>query len=301
MTNNFIQYISDEKRYSGHTIKAYQNDLDAFAGFLKKNYATEDIDRASMQMIRSWVVELMDGGFNSRSVNRKISTLKSYYRYLLRKGLIKSNPATNITTLNTAKRLPGYFDKEELNGWLDQDKDKEDFIGKRDQLIIELLYFTGLRRAELVGLKIGAIDFSSGRMKVLGKRNKERFIPLSDKMMESIRNYLVLRNNTFNIDSPYLIVTNKGNQAYPEFINRTVTKTLQALTGKKKSPHMLRHTFATHLLNNGADLTVIKELLGHADLSATQIYTHNTIEQLKSIYSKAHPRAKLKKGGKYES
>ncbi len=301
MTNHFIQYISDERRYSLHTIKAYQNDLNAFSGFLKTNYEIEDMDLANMQMIRSWVVELMDSGYNSRSVNRKISTLKSYYRYLLKKGQIDNNPATGVTTLNTSKRLPGYFDKDQLNELLDKNPEGTDFFNERDRMVIELLYFTGIRRAELVGLKTGAIDFSTGRMKVLGKRNKERFIPLSDKMMDKIRNYIDLKTKTFETPTTYLIVTNKGNKAYPGFINKTVSKSLQSLTGKKKSPHMLRHTFATHLLNNGADLNVIKELLGHADLSATQIYTHNTIEQLKTIYSKAHPRAKLKKGGKYES
>lgn len=301
MTNHFIQYISDERRYSGHTIKAYQNDLHAFSGFLKTNYEVEDMDLANMQMIRSWVVELMDSGYNSRSVNRKISTLKSYYRYLLKKGQIDNNPATSVTTLNTPKRLPGYFDKDQLNELLDENYETTDFLEQRDRIVIELLYFTGIRRAELIGLKTDAIDFSVGRMKVLGKRNKERFIPLSDKMMDKIRNYIDLKTKTFEKYTPYLIVTNKGHKAYPEFINKTVSKSLQSLTGKKKSPHMLRHTFATHLLNNGADLNVIKELLGHADLSATQIYTHNTIEQLKTIYSKAHPRAKLKKGGKYES
>ena len=248
-------------------------------------------------MIRSWVVSLMDEGYNTRSVNRKISTLKSYFRYLQKMGVVKNNPAANITTLGIPKRLPAYFEQEQLNELLDQPVDENDFRQVRDRLIIDLLYSAGLRRAELAGLKINSVDLDTGRMKVLGKRNKERYIPLSLQMTEKIRNYLDLKTRTFEINTPYLIVTNKGNKAYPEFINRVVSKYLQPLTAVRKSPHVLRHTFATHMLNNGADLNAIKELLGHADLSATQIYTHNTIEQLKSIYNQAHPRAQIKKGG----
>jgi integrase/recombinase XerC len=292
MTNRFLQYISDERRYSPHTLKAYEKDLDAFEIFLKRQYSLDNTEKATMPMIRSWIVELMDQGFTARTVNRKLSAVKSYYRYLLKKGVIEINPAANITTLKTPKRLPAYFEKESLNNLLNLEISTDNFTDARDLLMLDLLYATGMRRAELAGLKTDDIDFSTGRLKVYGKRNKERLIPLSKQMMERIGSYIELKEKQFDNPSPFLIVTNKGNKAYPEFINRIVKKRLLPLQGKKKSPHVLRHTFATHLLNNGADLNVIKELLGHSNLSATQVYTHNTIEQLKSIYNKAHPRAK---------
>ncbi len=292
MTNHFIQYISDERRYSGHTLKAYQNDLQTFSTFLKDRFDLGQPAEATLPMIRSWVVELMDNGYSARSVNRKISTLKSYYRFLVKKGFISANPAKNLTMLRIPGRLPAYFEQEALNDILDIPYPPDNFFDARDFLLVELLYSTGMRRIELATLKTDDIDLSGSRLKVTGKRNKERFIPLSEQMMEKIRTYLDLRSKQFDHQSPFLIVTNKGEQIYPEFVNRTVKKLLNDLSGKKKSPHTLRHTFATHLLNNGADLNVIKELLGHADLSATQVYTHNTIEQLKSIYNKAHPRAK---------
>ncbi|MEJ2594067.1 MAG: tyrosine-type recombinase/integrase [bacterium] len=292
MTNHFIQYISDERRYSGHTLKAYQNDLQTFSAFLEDRFDLRQTGQATLPMIRSWVVELMDNGYSARSVNRKISTLKSYYRFLVKKGFISTNPAKNITMLKIPGRLPAYFEQEALNDILDIPYPPDNFLDARDFLLVEMLYSTGMRRIELATLRTADIDFSGNRLKVTGKRNKERFIPLSEKMMEKIRTYLDLRSKYFDHQSTFLIVTNKGEPIYPEFVNRTVKRLLNSLSGKKKSPHTLRHTFATHLLNNGADLNVIKELLGHADLSATQVYTHNTIEQLKSIYNKAHPRAK---------
>ena len=292
MTKHFIQYISDERRYSGHTLKAYQNDLQTFSTFLKDRFDLGQPAEATLPMIRSWVVELMDSGYSARSVNRKISTLKSYYRFLVKKGFISANPAKNLTMLRIPGRLPAYFEQEALNDILDIPYPPDNFFDARDFLLVELLYSTGMRRIELATLKTDDIDLSGSRLKVTGKRNKERFIPLSEQMMEKIRTYLDLRSKQFDHQSTFLIVTNKGEQIYPEFVNRTVKRLLNDLSGKKKSPHTLRHTFATHLLNNGADLNVIKELLGHADLSATQVYTHNTIEQLKSIYNKAHPRAK---------
>ena len=292
MTNHFIQYISNERRYSGHTLKAYQKDLDTFSIFLRDRFELQNPELATAQMIRSWVVELMDSGLSARSVNRKISTLKSYYRFLLKKGHIDKNPASGVTTLKTPGRLPAYFEQESLNEILDIPWPPDNFADARDFLMLDLMYATGMRRAEMTGLKTANVDFSGGRLKVLGKRNKERFIPLSERMMEKIRIYLDLRAKELDNQSPYLVVTDHGKQLYPEFVNRTVSRMLSGLSGKKKSPHTLRHTFATHLLNNGADLNVIKELLGHADLSATQVYTHNTIEQLKAIYNKAHPRAK---------
>jgi len=294
---DFIRYISFEKRYSQHTLKAYLNDLTAFTVFLNKDFELEKPEEATQDMIRTWVMQMMDEGYTPRSLNRKISTLKSFYRYLYKEGRIKNNPMSNISLLKTPKPLPVYFEKGQINDYLDEPVDDKDFPALRDKLVIDLLYSAGLRESELTDLKESSVNFASGTLKVLGKRNKERIIPLSKKMMERIGKYLEKKNRTFQNLSPYLIVTNKGEQSYPKLIFRIVDKELKALSASKKSPHILRHTFATHMLNNGADLNTIKELLGHANLSATQIYTHNSIEQLKSIYIKAHPRAKLKKGG----
>lgn len=297
MINRFLLYISDEKRYSAHTIKAYQNDISSFSVFLDTEFEINHLSHATPEMIRSWVVSLMDKKNSPRSVNRKVSSLKSFYKFLLKKGVIEKDPSTTISTLKVPRRLPSYIEKGQINEYLDSEKNETDFVKARDRLIIDLLYSSGLRRSELVGLKISSIDFGMQRIKVLGKRNKERIIPLSIGMVSAIKNYLLLKESTFSEQSPYLITTSKGGKPYPELIYRIVNKELKGITESKKSPHVLRHTFATHMLNNGASINVIKELLGHANLSATQIYTHNTIEQLKSVYSKAHPRAKLKKGG----
>ena len=293
----FIRYISFEKRYSQNTVKAYETDLKAFNVFLSENFELDNPAKATQEMIRTWVMQLMDEGYTPRSLNRKLSTLKSFYRYLYKEGIIGSNPMANISLLKTPKPLPVYFEKEQINDYLNEPDDEKDFPHMRDKLVIDLLYSAGLRESELISLKESSVNFASGTLKVLGKRNKERIIPLSKKMMERIGKYLEKKNQLFRNLSPYLIVTNKGEQSYPKLIFRIVDKELKALSASKKSPHVLRHTFATHMLNNGADLNTIKELLGHANLSATQVYTHNSIEQLKSIYIKAHPRAKLKKGG----
>ena len=293
----FIRYISFEKRYSQNTVKAYEADLKTFNLFLSENFELDNPAKATQEMIRTWVMQLMDEGYTPRSLNRKLSTLKSFYRYLYKEGAIENNPMANISLLKTPKPLPVYFEKEQINDYLNEAADENDFPALRDKLVIDLLYSAGLRESELMNLKESSFNFASGTLKVLGKRNKERIIPLSKKMMERIGKYLEKKNQLFQNLSPYLIVTNKGEQSYPKLIFRIVDKELKALSASKKSPHVLRHTFATHMLNNGADLNTIKELLGHANLSATQVYTHNSIEQLKSIYIKAHPRAKLKKGG----
>jgi integrase/recombinase XerC len=296
-TKRFIQYISGEKRYSEHTVRAYQHDIRTYELFLEDTFDVSDPVEATHDMIRSWIVLLMDEGFDARSVNRKLSSIKSYYRFLTKKELLKKNPAANIQSLKTSTQLPKYINKEDLSDHLEEQFDQKDFQTLRDRLVIELLYGTGLRRAELINIRLTDIELDGQQIKIFGKRNKERMVPLSLEMAGMIRDYSTLREKTFAAPPPYLILTNKGQKAYPEFIYRIVKKELSAIKGTVKSPHVLRHSFATHMLNNGADLNVIKELLGHADLSATQVYTHNTIEQLKSIYSKAHPRAKHKKGG----
>ena len=295
--NHFIQYITYERRYSENTIKAYKNDLDSFQQFLLTAFEHNNLTDVNTDMVRTWVVNMMDEGISSRSVNRKLSSLKSFYRYLLKEGKIKQNPVSKIQTLKTANQLPVYFEKGQLNTYLESEPLSDDLSVIRDRLVIDLLYTAGIRRSELIGLKETSVNFANNTIKVLGKRNKERIIPLSKKMMDRIHCYLELKNKTFESPSAFLIVTNKGGQVYPKLVWNIVNKELLGITSDKKSPHVLRHSFATHMLNSGADLNTIKELLGHASLSATQIYTHNTIEQLKNIYTKAHPRAKLKKGG----
>lgn len=295
--SSFIQYISFEKRYSQNTTKAYLNDLLTFKAYLKSNFDHDDISNVEPEFIRSWVVAMIDADINSRTVNRKISTLKSYYKFLIRQGLAESNPALQLNMLKTKKRLPSYIDADSMNEILETEKKTDNFSEVRNKLMVELLYCTGLRRAELIGLSDSDIDLHNNSLKTLGKRNKERIIPLSKELVESIRSYIALKNNTFSEPSSNLFVTDKGKQLYPNFVLRVIQRQLQEVKGIKKSPHVLRHTFATHMLNNGAELNAIKELLGHANLSATQVYTHNTIEKLKSIYIDAHPRAKLKKGG----
>ncbi|MBE0651455.1 MAG: tyrosine-type recombinase/integrase [Bacteroidales bacterium] len=291
-TGKFIRYLQYEKRYSPHTVKAYQNDLRSFQKYLEENYEISDIKDARSEMVRSWIVTLMDEKFGAKSINRKISTLKAFYKYLLRESLVTKNPVANVHTLKQGHHLPSYVEKEKINNWLDKDEKPEDFDYVRDRLVVLVLYSTGIRLSELLSLNHASFNFSENTLKVMGKRNKERIIPFSIELREEILNYLELKQKTFSNPDEVLIVTNKGTAAYPKFIYRIVNRSLTGLSSSVKSPHVLRHTFATHMLNNGAGLNSIKELLGHASLSATQIYTHTTIEQLKSIYSLAHPRAK---------
>jgi len=250
-----------------------------------------------MEMIRSWVVDLMDKKLSPASINRKISALKAYYKYLLKSGVIDKNPTQNIHSLKKGKPLPVYVDQDKMHTLLNSLVPGNDFASLRDRLVILILYATGIRLSELITLKTSSIDFAGNRIKVTGKRNKERIIPFSIEMKKEIEDYLKAKEKIFPNTGEWLVVTNNGAKAYPKLIYRIVNTALNGYTADRKSPHVLRHTFATHLLNNGASLNAIKDLLGHADLSATQIYTHTSIEQLKSIYSQAHPRAHLKKGG----
>ncbi len=292
--NNFIQYISREKGYSELTVKAYQNDLNAFAGFLKDNYDIDNPGKVDYDIVRSWIIKLLEEGKSNSSVNRKLSSLKSYFNFLLKTGFIKSNPVKRIKSLKMPSRLPGFIREDSMKKVFD-DFDKNDFFSYRDFLVLELLYVTGIRLSELINLKEDDVNFTENVLKVTGKRNKQRIIPFSEKDKEDIIRYMNFKKSMFEKRSPYLIVTDKGEKAYEKMIYRIVSKYLSGYTSTKKSPHVLRHTFATHMLNNGSDLNTIKEILGHANLSATQVYTHNTIEQLKSIYNHAHPRAHIKK------
>ncbi len=295
--NSFISYISKEKRYSLHTITAYKRDLELFSLYIKEDFELDDINQANQEVIRSWVVNMIDSGLISTSVNRKISTLKSYYNFQIRQNEIENNPANNIPSVKTPSKLPLYFKEDQLTDFFSSKIDDSDFVSLRNKIVIEILYSTGIRRSELINLSSESVDFSGKTIKVHGKRNKQRIIPLSDKLVSNINRYILEKEKMFGKSNNYLIVTDKGGKSYPSLIYRIINKELSVLSGAVKSPHVLRHSFATHMLNNGADLNSIKELLGHSNLTATQIYTHNTISKLKKVYSEAHPRAKLNKGG----
>jgi len=297
-TEQFLKYLQFERRYSPHTLLAYQNDLKYFVSYLEETYEFSKPGNATTEMIRSWIVTLMDQGLKARSINRKISTLKAFYNYLLREGRIEISPIRQIHMLKQAQRIPAYVDVDDMQKLLGDVPAENAFANWRDRMVLLILYATGIRLSELLSLRSGSFDFSGCTLKVLGKRNKERIIPFSYQMKEELQKYLRLKQKTFpQQDGDWVIVTDKGKKAYPKFIYRIVNQALSRVNSAKKSPHVLRHTFVTHLLNNGAPLNAIKDLLGHANLSATQIYTHTTIEQLKSIYTQAHPRAYLKKGG----
>jgi integrase/recombinase XerC len=289
------RFIKFEKRYSAHTVSAYQSDLDQFIGFL--NHPDQTIthpQEITHHQIRNWMVELMNQHLTARSINRKIATLRKYFKFLVQEGILTINPASKINTPKIPKHLPVVVEDTRLTQMLDNGEVfTADFKGVRDKLVIEMLFGTGMRLAELLGIKETDINTYEGTIKVLGKRNKERIIPLNHELLLLLLRYNELKKSeNFGNNSLILIVTNKGADAYPKLIYLIVQKYLSHIsTQNKKSPHVLRHTFATSLLNAGADLNAIKELLGHANLSATQIYTHNSVERLKTIYKQAHPKA----------
>ena len=290
----FLDYITYEKRYSPHTVASYRADLAGFFNFLKSDYQEEDISRVDHFMIRSWIVQLLEKGMSPRSVNRKITALKSYYRFLLNHNVIRENPMSKVISPKTSSRLPAYVEAGSMQKLFETVDFGDGFEGLRNRLIFEIFYLTGMRRAELIGLKVQDIDLSRGDMKVTGKRNKERIIPFTEKLGRQIRAYEAERSRITGgtAENKHFFITVKGEPLYPKLVYRIVHEGLTKVTTiSKRSPHVIRHTFATHLLNNGADLNAIKEILGHANLSATQVYTHNTIEKLKSIYKLAHPRA----------
>jgi integrase/recombinase XerC len=289
--DDFLSYLSSEKRYSGHTLSSYKRDLEQFRIFsIEAGGNAEEIDSRT---IRLWVVNLLESGHNPRSVHRKLSTLRTYSRFLMRLGKLKSNPVDRVLKPRLKKRNPVFIEQEILNTSLDGLAGDEEFSVVRDRLMFETLYQTGIRRSELTGLLTESIDYSALQLKVLGKRNKERIIPVTRDLAVLFQRYTAARTQKFpEAREPVLFLTDKGEPVYPEFVYKKVNRFLQQVTSlDKKSPHVLRHSFATHLLNNGADLNAIKELLGHANLAATQVYTHNSFEKLKQVYKKAHPRA----------
>lgn len=292
LTDPFFQYLQFEKRIAKHTLTAYKSDIAQFQDYLKSEYAIEDQLDVSHTIIRSWVVSLMEKGLNPRSVNRKITTLKTLYKFLMREGLQNKNPMLKIQSPKTAKRLPVFVEEENINQLFDKQEPSSDFELNRDHLILLLLYSTGIRLAELVGLKVSDLDINQKTIKVLGKRNKQRIIPIGAEIIDTYQAYLAnLSSQEFEHHSNQLFRLKNGKAIYPKMVYRLVNDNLASITTlDKKSPHVLRHTFATHLLNNGADLNAIKELLGHSSLAATQVYTHNSIEKLKNIYKQSHPR-----------
>jgi integrase/recombinase XerC len=290
---SFLQYIQYEKRFSPHTVTAYKGDLEQFADYLNVTYKINEIQEVNHTFIRSWMVSLMEAGITSRSINRKITTLKTFYKFLMKNGVVTANPMLKVQSPKQSKKLPVFVEESKMEMLFDKVDFGEGFEAFRDKLLMELFYATGMRLAELVNLKEQDIDLNGCTVKVLGKRNKERIVPFTNKMKQLFQEYLAeKRKEAFKNKSAILFVTTEGKNIYPKLAYRIVNKYLsQVTTLDKKSPHVLRHTFATHMLNNGADINSIKEILGHANLSATQVYTHNTIEKLKTVYKQAHPRA----------
>ncbi len=290
---SFLDYLSLEKKYSEHTTRAYQNDIESFIQFCTEEYETPQIEKVGYNLIRSWIIVLVEDGIGNRSVNRKIASLKAFYKFLLRIGEIKVNPLSKHKALKTAKKIEVPFSEQEMEAVLSQIAYDEGFEGSRDKLIIEMLYATGIRRAELIHLKIDAIDLFSKTIKVLGKRNKERLVPLLPSTLELIKDYYNERQKLQVIeDMEFVFLLKSGRKIYETLVYRVVNKYLGKVSTKvKKSPHILRHTFATHLLNQGADLNSVKELLGHSSLASTQVYTHNSITELKKVHAASHPRS----------
>lgn len=289
----FIDYLTFEKRCSVHTIRSYQDDLVSFFDFIQLEFGTVSLPEISSSFIRSWLASLKDQGLSSRSVNRKISSLKSFYKYQIRSGVVDQSPMSAITSPKVSKRLPVYVEQKDIATLFADITFPDDWEGGTQRLLLAIFYHTGMRLNELVNLREKQVDVSNRTLKVLGKGNKERVIPVSPVLVEQIQAYS--RKKRVVLEEPdtvFLLVTPKGRKLYAQYVYRAVRKYLgQVTTIDKKSPHVLRHTFATHLTNSGADLNSVKELLGHSSLAATQVYTHNTIEKLKDIYKKAHPKA----------
>ncbi len=294
MIDSFINYLEFEKRASRHTVLAYQKDLAQFGEFFMLSFAKQDISTADHPEIRAWIIDLVDQGLSATSVNRKIATLRSFYKFLMRSEEITKDPTYKIRSLKTPKRLPEFVQEEAINKVLDELQFEPTFDGQRDKMVMEFLYLTGVRLSELLGLKWKDIDLYGEGVKVFGKRKKERIIPVTTGLKKNIVSYQKVFLETFSNlqDSDYFIVINNREQAYPMMIYRIVRKHLDLFAQTtKRSPHLLRHTFATHLLNKGADLNAVKDLLGHANLAATQVYTHNSMEKLKAVFEQAHPKA----------
>ncbi|WP_047244702.1 tyrosine-type recombinase/integrase [Maribacter thermophilus] len=292
--NQFIEYLSLEKKYSGHTVNAYSSDIREFESFCESSYDVDCIDIVPYSIVRSWVVSLSEDNISNRTINRKVASLKAYYKFLQKVGVIDVNPLAKHKALKIPKKLETPFSEAEMEDVFTSVSYSDDFEGRRDRLIVHVLYATGMRRAELVNLKLVNVDLESGHIKVLGKRNKERIIPLLEETKVFFRAYLDERPSLEKIADPdFVFLTKSGNKIYETLVYRIINRYFREVSAKvKKSPHILRHTFATHLLNKGADLNSVKELLGHASLASTQVYTHNSIAELKKVHAASHPRGK---------
>jgi integrase/recombinase XerC len=292
MIDSFLNYLRFEKRFSNHTVISYQNDLSQFEIYLKKNFE-EEAQSAQYGMVRSWIVQLSEDKLDPLSINRKIASLRSYYKFLLRQELITKDPMMKIKILKTKKKLPHFVKEADMVTVLDHQAFDDNHQGWRERLVLELLYGTGMRLSELINLKENQINLRERTIRVLGKRNKERVIPFSDSLVTIIESYRKSRNKEIEArDHGCFVVSDTGTKCYPMLINRIVKKRLGAHTSsEKRSPHVLRHTYATHLLNKGAEINAVKDLLGHSSLAATQVYTHNSTEKLKKAYDQAHPKA----------
>lgn len=291
---SLTDYLQLEKNYSKLTVKAYQSDLESFSEFIKTNYQTSSIDNVNYSQVRSWIVSLVENKISNRSINRKISALNTYYKFLLKVGDININPLSKHKALKTSKKIQVPFSEAEVELALGDLNFGNDFESLRNKLIIELFYSTGIRRIELIDLKLTSIDLPNKMLKVLGKRNKERIVPLLNSVVKTTIEYLKARSELKSISNHNsLFLTKKGVKIYETLVYRIINDYFSIASSKvKKSPHILRHSFATHLLNQGADLNAVKELLGHSSLAATQVYTHNSIAELKKVHVKAHPRSK---------
>ncbi len=288
---SFLQYISTEKRYSRHTVTSYKNDIDQFMGWLEEVRPGADLVSVTHADVRGWKVSLLEGGASAGTVHRKMSALRTLFRYMRRHELITADPMAGLKLPKKPKQLPVFVAEDALAKLLDEFRFGDNFSGLRDRTVVEFLYLTGMRRSELTGLRDADVDLSAGQVRVTGKRDKQRVIPLAAGFVKSLRSYIEAREEK-GFSGGWFFVTDRGNKMYDRAVYNIVTRYLAMVTTvEKKSPHVLRHTFATHMLNYGADLNSIKELLGHASLSATQVYTHSTFEQLKKIYKQAHPRA----------
>ena len=287
--DQFLSYIQAERRYSSLTVKAYLRDLERYYEFMENAYGVNRVEEMSTPMVKSFLVALKEKGLSNRSINRMISTLKTFYKYCMREGLVEKNPMVGVKNLKLPKSLVKFVSEGDINKVSFENRDE--YTIKRDELLFELLYQTGMRKAELIGLRDSDVDVLGMRLKVLGKRDKERFIPVSRELLSMIGHYQALRDGRFDVRTDRLMLNDRGEEMSPYFVYDKVHRMLEGVTSlKQKSPHVLRHTFATHLLDEGANLVAIQKLLGHTDLATTQVYAHNTIEQLKKIHQQAHPK-----------
>ena len=294
LIEKFIDYLQIEKNYSSNTLSAYKKDLIEFKNFINENFDKYPIEHAEYKAIRLWIVELVNKNLSNRSINRKVSSLKSFYKFLVKTDTIGSSPLLAHSPLKQSKKIQVPFSKEEINSLLDSDSFKNDFRGVLQKTIITFFYFTGVRRIELINIKESDINMDSSTIRIMGKRSKERIIPMLPKLKKSIIDYLNLRSQEFNRQTlKYLFVSKSGSQLSEKYVYRTVNEYFKLVSPKvKKAPHVLRHSFATHLINEGADINSVKELLGHSSLSATQVYSHTSMERIKEVFKNSHPRAK---------